>query len=114
MRYTADFSTPLMSTTGLNWVLTCGVGGVPMGFGCFTSGGLISPAWASTVMEVVVVGIPVIGVPCTACAALCARLATDPPRAAAYTLPSGIGTMERISGRLASYRTNALSFAVMR
>ena len=29
------------------------------------------------------------------------RLATEPPSAAAYTVPSGNGTMERISGRLA-------------
>src|SRR5712692_4548077 len=42
------------------------------------------------------------------------RLAMEPPSADAYTVPSGMGTIERISGRFASYRTKALSLAPMR
>src|SRR5262249_34486355 len=105
---------PLTSTTGENWVLTWGVGDAWAGAAGFTSGGLISPVCASTVIEVVVVGIPVTAFPCTACVALWARLATEPPKAAADTVPSGIGPIERIPGRFASYSTNALSFSVMR
>ena len=63
MRYTADFSTPLTSTTGVNCVLTCGVEAAGCaGAGLPLSGGLISfpglAFWASTVMVVVTDGTP--------------------------------------------------------
>src|ERR1019366_4119598 len=108
MRYTALFSTPETSTTGVNCVLTCGVevAAVPgwVGDGLVGSGGLISDAWASTVtvVTVEVTAAPLPELPWAAWLAACARLAVDPPRAAAYTVPSGMGTMARISGSGAS------------
>ena len=57
MRYTADLSTPVTSTAGVNCVLTCGVGGGGASGLGLRLGGLdfaAGPAWASTVMVVAV------------------------------------------------------------
>ena len=89
-------------------MLTCGVDGAAApgwaAGGLVGSGGLISAACASTVIVVTddVTAAPLPALPWAAWLAACARLAVDPPNAATYTVPSGMGTMARISGRLAS------------
>src|ERR1700682_4383183 len=114
--YRADFSTPGISVSGVVVAFTACTGCAdPLEASTFglTSGPACTDE-SVTVMEVAgAVTVTLMGALNPGVSGP-ARLAIEPPSAAAYTVPSGIGTMARISGRLASYNTNALSLALIR